>query len=263
MHTILWACRRGAAMAAMPARGAANGGVLPLLPRYLLKALRILPMLFLWEVLLQEGAHVDMTLNQARSYTVLGTALSGILTIMTPASGWNYEGKLLNLFLRPMGVLRQLTCQTLGGWLPEFPGFSLPVIGIAALLGVPLLPASGWFFPSLLLCVSLGFAVDYLFVCLAIRMQGASYQVQSIRAALAAILSGSVIPFAAMPELLGNALAYQPFGSLAAAPLAIFTGLAPDPAWTVFIQMLWNAVLWPLALFCFSHSQERMVSYGG
>ena len=49
---------------------------------------------------------------------------------------------------------------------------------------------------------------------------------------------------------------------LSGAPLALLTGLG-DPARLLTAQIFWNCTLWPLALWAFRASRERMVSYGG
>lgn len=83
-----------------------------------------------------------------------------------------------------------------------------------------------------------------------------------LREALTALLTGSLIPFAALPWGLGRILQLSPFGTLAGAPLAIFTGLS-SPMELLPAQIIWNLLLWPAAILCFNASRERMVSYGG
>jgi ABC-2 type transport system permease protein len=182
--------------------------------------------------------------------------------VRTPASGWLHEGTVLGLYLRPEGLFSQLAAHTVGGWLLPIAVMSLPTAAIALLFGVDLRPASLWFFPSLLMTVSLGFAVDFLFACVLIRLRNLEWVVHDLRQSLTALLSGSVIPFAALPWGLGRILALTPLGALAGAPLSIWTGLA-DPAGILTAQLFWNIVLWPLAYLRFAALRERMVSYGG
>jgi len=93
-------------------------------------------------------------------------------------------------------------------------------------------------------------------------MKNASYQAFSIRQAIIKVFSGAVIPFALFPWGIGNMLQLLPFGSIASAPLLIFGGAA-EATQLLALQLLWNALLWPLAVVAFRKSQERMVSYGG
>ena len=138
----------------------------------------------------------------------------------------------------------------------------LPVLVISLACGLDLCPASLWFFLSLVLSVLQGFAVDFLFACLLIRMKTLEWTVHCLREALTALFTGSLIPFAILPWGIGEILQLSPFGTLAGAPLAIFTGLS-EPGLLIITQIIWNVILWPLAIYCFKASGERMVSYGG
>lgn len=248
----------------MTAGAITSGGVIYLMPAYLLRLFYLLPLLLLWRTLMGGGVEVGMSLDQMLAYTFLGTVFSAQLVVRTPASDWLYEGLIISLYQRPMGVFAHLAAQTVGAWLPELLFFSLPMLVAAPLLGVRWTAGVlAWAaIPSLLLCVSLGFAVDFLFASASIRLKNASWLVYSIRAAMIALLSGSVIPFAILPFGLGRLLALLPFGSLAAAPLSLFVGLA-DAVPTLSLQLAWNVVLWPAAVLVFGWSQERMVSHGG
>ena len=104
--------------------------------------------------------------------------------------------------------------------------------------------------------------MDFLFACMMIHMNNMEWQAMILRNALNSLLTGALIPFAVLPWGLGDILSLSPLGTLAGAPLAICTGLA-QPWELLPAQILWNIVLWPLAMRCFAASQERMVSYGG
>ncbi len=239
-----------------------NGGVLGLLPDVFIKICTLIPLIFLWRAVMASGARVEMTLPQLLSYTYAGALLSDLMVVRTAATGWLSEGVLLKLYNRPLPVLGQLAAQTAGGWLPMLLLFSLPMALLSPLLGVSLLPASSWFVPSLLLCVSLGFAIDVLFACLSIRLRNMSWLIGRIRAAVVALLSGTVIPIALLPFGIGTLLRYQPFACLGGAALSVFSGTG-NPAEILGLQLLWNLLLWPTALLVFKKSQEGVVSYGG
>ena len=233
------------------------------LAQYLLQAGALLALLMIWRSLFLQGVDSQgMTLNQLYVYTILSTVLAPMLNIYTPASSWLHDGAMLGLYQRPAGIFMQLASHTIGGWGMRFLCLSLPVTVIALLCGVDMRPRSLWFFVSLPLAIAQGFAVDFLFACLLIRLRNLEWCVHSLRAALTALLTGSLIPFAALPWGLGNVLELSPFGTLAGAPLGIYTGLA-DPAAILPAQIVWNLILWPLAVYCFAASRERMVSYGG
>jgi len=248
--------------ARMSAQEQTNGGILYSLPTILLKICTLIPLLYLWKTIMSSGAKAEMSLEQMLSYTFISSILADILVVKTAATGWLSEGVLLKLYGRPFSVLGQLMAQTVGGWVPMLLMYSMPVLFLAPLLGVRLIPASPAFFLSLLLCVSLGFAIDFLFACLCIRLRNVNWLIDQIRAAIIVIFSGTIIPIRLLPFGIGEILKLQPFASLGGSPLGIFVG-AGDVRETLLLQVAWNIILWPAAIFAFKKSQERMVSYGG
>jgi len=247
----------------MCAREKGYFGLAELLGGYLLRMLNLLALLAIWHMLFNQGADTEgLTLGQMLTYTLLSAALHPMLNVSTPASGWMHDGTMLGLYQRPAPIFGQLAAHTIGGWVTHLLLFSAPVMAVAALAGIGVTPASAWFFLSLPLAVAQGFAVDFLFTCVLIRLKNLEWTVHSIRMALSALLTGAVIPFAVLPWGLGRWLALSPLGTLAGAPLALYAGL--DSAGRLIpVQLFWNAVLWPLALLWFNRSSERMVSYGG
>jgi ABC-2 type transport system permease protein len=133
---------------------------------------------------------------------------------------------------------------------------------IAPLFGISVIPATLWFFPSLILCISLGFAIDFIFACVAIELRGISWLSYVIRMAIVSLFSGTVIPFKILPFGLTEIFELQPFGSLGGAPLSLFVGTS-EPFKIIVTQVLWNLIIWPVAIIWFKKSQERMVSFGG
>ena len=231
--------------------------------KYLLKLLRVVIMMILWKDLFTRGADTGgMTVEQVLSYTLMGAILEPLLDVRTPVSDWLHSGSILSNYIRPMGVFTQLTLDTIGSWAQPLIVFSLPALIVGIILGIPVRPATMWAFASLLLAVSEGFAVDYLFACVLIRMKNLSWTVHSLRNALTMLLTGSVIPFSLLPWGLGSILQYMPLGTLAGSVLSIYTGIA-DVRMILIVQVFWNITLWPLALYCFGRSRERIMSYGG
>lgn len=233
------------------------------LAQYLLQAGGLAALLMIWRSLFLQGVNLEgMSLSRFYVYTIMSTVLAPMLNIRTPASSWLHDGTMLGLYERPAGIFAQLAAHTVGGWGMRFACLSVPVVMIAFLCGLDLRPASLWFFLSLFLAVLQGFAADFLFACLLIRLRNLEWCVHCLREALTALLTGSLIPFTVLPWGIGDYLALSPFGTLAGAPLAIYTGLATPEA-LLIAQIFWNLILWPLAVYCFAASRERMVSYGG
>jgi len=239
-----------------------NGGFIYLLPGIFIKICTLIALVYLWRVVMSSGADVGMSLEQMLTYAYISAVLADMLVVQTAASGWLSEGVLLKLYGRPLPVFGQLAAQTVGGWMPELLLFSLPMVLLAPLIGVSLIPASPYFLLSLLLCISLGFAIELLFACLSIKLRNMNWLIGRMRMAIITVLSGTIIPIRLLPFGLAEMMKYQPFASLGGAPLTIFTGVA-NVQETLMLQVVWNLVIWPAAILVWKKSQEGMVSYGG
>ncbi len=243
-------------------RGTTNGGIIYLFPNIIVNIVYLIPLMFLWRVIAGSGIDAGMTLSQLLTYTYVNALLSELLVVRTFASDWNYGGKIIELYSRPMSVFGQIIAHTVGNWLPMLVMFSLPMALLSPLFGISLIPKTLWFFPSLLLCASLGFAMEFFFLCVTIRLRGLSWLAHVIRMAIVSLFSGTVIPFKILPFGLTKFFEYQPFGSLGGAPLSLFVGTA-EAASIIPAQLFWNIVIWSVAAVWFKKSQERMVSFGG
>lgn len=238
-------------------------GFSELLGQYLLRAAVMGALIMVWRSLFLQGADIEgLTLNQLYVYTVLSTVLKPMLDVRTPASDWMHDGTVLSLYQRPSPIFGQLIAHTVGGWAMQLLLLSVPAFLVAALCGVDMTPRSIWFLPSLALSISEGFAVDFLFTCVMIRLRSLAWPVHSLRESLTALFTGALIPFSALPWGVGDFLALTPLGTLAGAPLSLYAGLG-DAKSLLAAQVFWNLALWPLAVLWFKKSRERMVSYGG
>ena len=152
--------------------------------------------------------------------------------------------------------------RTLGEWVPMLLLFSLPMFLTAPLLGIRAVPGTLWVIPSLVLSVSLGFAFEFLFYCVTIRLRNVSWLTCVIRSAVVSFFSGTVIPFKILPFGMDRWIQYQPFGSMGGAFLSLYVGSA-EASNVIPIQIFWNIVIWTAAVTGFRKSRERMVSFGG
>ena len=248
--------------ARMAAGEKTNSGLLYLMPDFLMKMCTLVALIFMWRAVMASGVQTGMSMAQMLSYAYISSLLGDMLVVQTPATGWLSEGVIQKLYGRPMPVLTQLAVQTCGGWVPGLIYYTLPMILLSPLLGVSLKPASPLFLISLLLCVSLGFAVDTLFACLSMKLRNATWLIGRLRLAIISLFSGTVIPIKLLPFNLADFMRYQPFASMGGAALTVFTGTA-DTGETLLLQVIWNLVVWPVSLWVFRKSQEGMVSYGG
>ena len=244
----------------MSARQKTNDGIIFMLPDIIIKIICILPLMFLWRVI-AENDSAGMSLGQMRTYTYANVILGSLLNVRTKISSWNSDGEIMRLFLRPSGILQSVAAETIGEQIPELLMFSLPMTLVSPFFGITLIPKNLLFFPSLVMCVTLGFAVDITFACVAVYLR-APWLSFVIRSAVTTVFSGSVIPFALLPKGANIFFKIQPFGSLAAAPLSFLCG-GGSGVNTIVLQIFWNIAIWLLSYFLLKKSRERLVSFGG
>lgn len=243
-------------------RSQTNGGIIYMFPIIITKIIYLVPLMFIWRIITENGIDAGMTLTQLLSYTYVNALLSNILIINTFINDWDSAGKYAVLFTRPMSVFGQVISRSVGEWIPTLIMFSFPMALIAPLFGIQIIPQTLWVIPSLILCASLGFAFEFLFFCVTLRLKNVVWLTWVIRSAVVSFFSGTVIPFKILPFGMDKWMVYQPFGSLGGAPLSLYIGSA-EPIHIIIVQIFWNVVLWTLTVIWFNKSKERMVSFGG
>lgn len=250
------------ATARMSVRGKTNGGVFYMFPDMLIKIICLIPLMFIWKTLANSGYQVEMTVSQLMSYTYVNALLTDMMIVNTYLSAWDYDIRSMEMFTRPIPVFGQVISRTIGEWIPMLLLFSLPMLLAAPFFGICILPKTLWVIPSLVLSVSLGFAFEFLFFCVTVRLRNVSWLTYVIRSAVASFFSGTVIPFKILPFGMDQWMSYQPFGSLGGAFLSLYVGSA-KPLEVIPAQLFWNIILWLGAAVWFQKSRERMVSFGG
>lgn len=239
-----------------------NGGIVYLFPQIIMKVVYLVPLMFIWRMITSSGVSIEMSLAQLLSYTYVNSLLANILIVNTFINDWDSAGKCTILFTRPMSVFGQVISRTVGEWIPTLLLFSLPMAAVAPLFAIQIIPKSLWAIPSLILCASLGFALEFLFFCVTLRLKNVVWLMWVIRSAIVSFFSGTVIPFKILPFGMEHWMIYQPFGSLGGATLALYIGSA-EPAQIIPVQIFWNVILWTITVIWFHKSRERMVSFGG
>lgn len=248
--------------ARMAILGKTGGGVLYMLPDIVMKVIYLVPLMFIWRTLGEQGYEVEMSMEELLSYTYVNALLADLTIVNTYLSAWDYDTKSMEMFTRPIPVFGQVISRTMGEWVPQLCLFTLPMALIAPLLGIRILPETFWAVPSLVLGVSLGFAFEFLFYCVTIRLRNISWLTYVIRSAVVSFFSGTVIPFRILPFGMDRWMQYQPFGSMGGAFLSVYVGSAEGME-VIPVQLFWNVVIWTAAAVWFRKSRERMVSFGG
>jgi ABC-2 type transport system permease protein len=234
---------------------------------YLLRFLRVALLLAIWRTLLAgRGAVSGMTLPAVLTYTLIAEVFAEQLACRSEIADSFWDGTIATRFLKPIGITGQFTSEMLGRWLFGFGVCSLPLLLCAPLLGVDPLPADlsagCCFLLSLILAISVGLALEFIFAAIAIGAEMPPFATERIRRAIGAILSGAFIPLALLPWGLGSIFSWLPFASMASAPLQIYIGTGRT-WWLIGLQAGWSLLLWPAAAWMWRVNRERMVSYGG
>ena len=145
---------------------------------YAVRVLRVLILLGLWRTILgtQPAAQTDgMSLAAVLTYTLIAEVFAQQLAARTTLVDAFWQGDLIMRFLRPMGLVRQLSAEMAGRWAPHFVFFSIPLLFIAPALGVDPRPASpgagSLFIPSLALAVVVGVAIDVFFGAVTVALE--------------------------------------------------------------------------------------------
>lgn len=246
-----------------------DGGFLCVAGSYFVQVVQFVLLTFIWKALNESKAlPLAVTLDQLMTYTLLSTVLHQELNIISPATSSLWEGSVIGRFLRPMAIELSFVAETIGRfWIPNFLFLGIPLLLFSPMLSVSPLPASlslGFLsFISLILAVTIGFAVDLLFACLAMNLKNGCFAALAVREAIYSLLSGELIPFSLFPGRIGTLFSLLPLGSIAHGPLTIYTGTALFPLKVMALQLFWAIVLWTLALSVFKKSKERMISFGG
>jgi len=255
-------CGKYGITARMSMRARTNGGLVYLAPEIFMRLVYLVPLLFIWKSLAERGTEVELSVSQLLTYTYVNVLAGDLMIVNTCLSAWDFDTRSMELFTRPMSVFGQVIAGTVGEWMPMLLLFSLPMLLAAPVFGIRILPRTPWAVPSLFLSVSLGFALEFLFYCLTVRLRNVSWLTYVIRTAIVSFFSGTVIPFRILPFGMERWIRFQPFGSLGGAFLSLYVG-SEDAAAVLPVQLFWNVVLWAAAVLWFNRSRERMVSFGG
>ncbi len=236
--------------------------------QYIFRFLRVVVLLSLWRTILENQPHnAEMSLAAVLTYTLIAEIFNEQLNPQTGLAWDLLRGRTATAFLQPIGLVEQFSSKMLGRWLASLALFSAPLLLLAPLLGVSAAPANlinlPLFVLSLVLCVSIGVALDFIITALGvIYFEQTIYAVERVHTALTLLLSGALIPLTLMPWGLGEILGWLPFASTASAPLRIYTGTG-DPGLLLVIQFCWALVLWPISHWLWESNREKLVSFGG
>jgi len=234
---------------------------------YLLRLLRVLVLFSLWRIILHGRGAVDgTTLDALLTYTLIAEVFADQFACRTELDTSLWEGSVAVRFLQPVNIVGQYTADMVGRWAFTACTFSVPLLLLAPLLGVHRAPASlsagVAFVVSLLLGISVGLAMEFVFGSLLVALEQPVWLIRNLRVAVGALLSGMLVPLAILPWGIGAVFAWLPFAAIASTPLRIYTGTG-NPVPLMLLQLVWAALLWPLAGWMWATTREKLVGYGG
>jgi ABC-2 type transport system permease protein len=253
--------------ATMAATVHAGDNPLYLVADYLLRFLRVAVLLAIWRTILAgRGSVSGLSLGAVLTYTLISEVFGEQFFLRTNLTDALWQGTIATRLLWPMGAFVQFGVEMAGFWSVGLLLFSLPLLLAAPLLGVSAAPASlgdGLLFvPSLLLAISVGLAVEFIFGSLVVILEQNIWVVMRLRSAVGVLLSGALIPLALLPWGLGAIFGLLPFAAMASAPLRIYTG-SGNAATLLLSQAFWSIILWPVARRLWDAGREKLVGYGG
>ena len=232
-----------------------------------LRFVRVALLLSVWRTVFAGRGVVDrIPLETMLTYALISEVFTDQFRVETTIVNTMWEGTIVTRLLQPLPVEGIFTAEMVGQWSVGLILVSLPLLLLAPFWGVNPSPASGaaglYFIVSLLLAITLGVAVDFLFGAITIAMNINVWIVDRFRVAIGTLLSGAFLPLALMPWGLGKIFAYLPFASMASAPLQIYIGQG-NSLRLLALQLFWCVTLWPLARWAWRANRERLMSYGG
>ena len=234
---------------------------------FLLRFLRVALLLAVWRAIFAGRSSAEgISLPTMLTYVLIAEVFADQFLVETTIVNTMWEGTIVTRLLQPLPVEGIFTAEMIGQWSIGLTLVSLPLVLLAPLWGVNPLPTSlaagCCFLISLLLAITLGVAVDFLFGALTIALNINVWILDRFRSAVGALLSGAFLPLALMPWGLGKLVAWLPFASMASAPLQIYTGQG-NALQLLALQALWCVLLWPVARGAWRANREKLMSFGG
>lgn len=237
---------------------------------YVISFLRVAVLLSLWRtVLAGRDGEGGMATADVLTYTLIAAVFGHQVAARTHIEHLLWSGDISARLLRPVSLVGQVVAQMAGGWVLGFFCFSVPLFLAAPLLRVDPWPrgsAAAALFPvSLLLGIAVGVGLDFVIGSLMARYGWNTWDVERMRSAVGALLSGAVVPLALLPWGLGSVLEWLPFASMAWAPLRIYTGTGgtQEALTLVALQVFWAVALALLAQRLWQANRQKVVIYGG
>lgn len=229
--------------------------------------IRVIVLISLWRMVLRpDEVAGGMSAASILTYTLVAAIFAQQMDVRTELADHIWNGTLVTRYLQPIGIVGIYAAELLGHWTFAFVTFSAPLLLLAPMFGVSPLPASpthgGLFIVSLVLGVTVGLAVDFIFGAVLVGLRENIFAINQLRNGTGVLLAGGLLPLQLYPWGIGEVFAWLPLAATASAPLRIYTG-AGDPALLLASQLGWAVLLWPLAQWVWRMNHQRLTASGG
>lgn len=171
------------------------------------------------------------------------------------------DGTIAADLTRPMPVALQLYSRDLGRAIGALLLVGLPMLAAALAFGVvELVPPLAWatWLVSLWIAHLVNFALSFAIGASAVWYQHI-YGLQQVKATLVGLLSGTMIPLVALPDVVRPWVERLPFWVMAAGPTRVLGG---EPG-VMIDQLLWCAAMWAFGLGVWALARRKLTVQGG
>ena len=225
----------------------------------------------LWNALFASNAEKNLALNHEETirYIIVATVLSTIMECNV--IGWiNTEiqtGNIANQLIRPMDFRTMIFSKHIGTTLIKTVLYCIPlcvVTGVAFHKPIVCDGQLGFGFVSIILAFIIQFLYSLIIGLMAFWLI-VTWPLNMLLAAIYKLLSGSWIPVAMFPDLLGKINAFLPFRAIYSIPVTIITTPMSQEniLRNLIVQIVWIVILYIVMTVTWRIGKKKLIVQGG
>lgn len=228
---------------------------------------------YLWKAIFA-GAGSDivngMTFSDTMIYLVFASSLFGFMEMWLP---WNMgtdikEGKIIVDLLKPIAYPTYSFFKVIGNCIMRLFTTFLPTAVVVYFVSEGAIYLGwniAWFIISAFISLIINFYINFMIGTVCMYTESI-WGINIMKEVIVGLLSGSVVPLAFFPDVLGDVVMFLPFQAIINSPLELLLhseyGLAEITS-VLAIQLFWLIVLHFLANWFFKVSVRRITVNGG
>ncbi len=211
----------------------------------------------------------EFSLEQMSTYVILGNVLYKLVEfgITLRISDLVRTGEIAIKLTKPIGFIKSLFCESLGGLLSNIFTLILPIL-IFCLIIIPFFIQKNvvvvfLFFASMCLGIWISIFIDIIFGLMTFWTEN-GWGLRVIRQALMKLFSGAIVPLAFLPSWFGKICDLLPFKTLIDMPIRIYLfGFDEKIINQLLVQFLWVVVLYIFTKALYKIIINKMQVNGG